>query len=152
MNQAKKSLYKAELLDHFKRPRNRHQGPFPEQTLTARGSIPRCGDDIEIGVELAVKSGGQYIDHAGFRGRGCSVCLASASMMTEAVKGASSETALGLSQLMQQWVDNELENDAVIPSSLLPLDAVKAHPARKKCVMLCWNALNEILSNQTIKS
>lgn len=152
MNQEKKSLYKAELLDHFKRPRNKQQGPFPDNVLTARGRIPRCGDDIEIGVEVSGDDSNQHVDYVGFRGRGCSVCLASASMMTEAVKGATVETASALGLQMQKWVDNALEDDLAIPELLLPLEAVKDHPARKKCVMLCWNALGELLTKELAKS
>ncbi len=152
MSDDKKSLYKAELMDHFKRPRNKQIGAFPDNMKTARGSIPRCGDDIEIGVAVSCSDSAHQIEKAGFRGRGCSVCLASASMMTEAITDASVDNALGLSQLMQQWVDNELNNDSDIPELLRPLEAVKDHPARKKCVMLCWNALNEILSIDKMKS
>lgn len=128
------AIYKAHLLDHFKHPRNKAAGDLSHLQVVHRGSNPRCGDDIEIG--FSVTDG--FIAPIEFRGRGCSVCIASASMMTEVISGQSSEVAKTLATAMQQWIEGE---EIDIPEGLRPLHALRHHPARKKCVILCWNAL-----------
>ncbi len=139
-------LYKAELLKHFKAPQNKHQGKFPDDMQTARGSNPQCGDDVEVGVKFSKGSDYTHISAIGFRGRGCSVCLAAASMMTVAVDGRDIQSASNISELMGQWINNKLEDEQLIPEVLEPLSAVKDHPARKKCVMLSFNALDILLN------
>jgi len=129
-------LYKAQLLEHFKKPRNKAAGNLAELQRVARGSNPSCGDDIEVGFNIV----NDIIEPILFRGRGCSVCIASASMMTEVVSGAAPSQAKAIAKQMQLWIAGE---EADIPASLQALDAVRHHPARKKCVMLAWNALSE---------
>jgi len=129
-------LYKAMLLDHFKKPRNKAVGELTTMQIVKRGSNPSCGDDIEIGFSLK----DNIIESIQFRGRGCSICIASASMMTETVKGQSTEHVKKIAFDMQQWIEGE---DIDIQEMLKPLEAVRHHPARKKCVMLSWNALTE---------
>ena len=136
------AIYKAHLLDHFKHPRNKAAGDLSHLQVVHRGSNPRCGDDIEIG--FSVTDG--FIAPIEFRGRGCSVCIASASMMTELISGESSETAAMLANDMQKWIEGE---QIAIPEALKPIEAVRHHPARKKCVMLCWNALSEGLNESS---
>ncbi len=68
------------------------------------------------------------------------MCIASASMMTESTKGQSAEYVKSIAAQMQRWIAGE---DVNIPDMLLPLEAVRRHPARKKCVMLAWHALVE---------
>jgi nitrogen fixation NifU-like protein len=128
------SIYKAQLLDHFKKPRNKALGDLTHMQVIKRGTNPRCGDDVEVGFTLKA----HIIESIQFRGRGCSVCLASASMMTESIKGQSTEYAKKTAHQMQLWVDGE---DIHIPDILKPLEAVRHVPARKKCLMLAWHAL-----------
>ena len=129
-----KALYKAQLLDHFKKPRNKVSGDLLHMDIIRRGSIPRCGDDIELGFAIT----NMRIERIEFRGRGCSVCIASASMMTEATKGQNIEDVNALTKHMKAWIAGEIEE---IPSGLEALDAVRHHPVRKKCLMLSWEAL-----------
>ena len=129
-------LYKQQLLEHFKKPRNKADGPMDDKQIIRRGSNPRCGDDIQIGFNLV----NSRVTEIQFRGRGCSVCLASTSMMTETVSDLSVVDAQQLLDDIRNWVSGE---DVAIPETLKPLEAVRHHPARKKCVMLCWNALAE---------
>lgn len=136
-------LYKDHLLDHFKNPRNKSNAEFTDKSYIKRGSNPRCGDDIEIGFNII----DNHIEAIEFRGRGCSVCLASASMMTEALADSSVKEAGSLALKMSNWVAGE---DVLMPEQLQPLSAVKHHPARKKCVMLCWNALHEGLEDHYV--
>ncbi|WP_395342734.1 Fe-S cluster assembly sulfur transfer protein SufU [Ningiella sp. W23] len=141
-----KNLYKDKLLQHFKQPKNKHSAPFDAHMLTARGSNPRCGDDIELGVSLAHINGIKHIEHVGFRGRACSICIASASMMTEVVSNLTCQEALKLANTMQAWIKDTSIDERHIPELLQPLLAVRGHPARHKCVLLAWNALASALS------
>jgi nitrogen fixation NifU-like protein len=132
------SIYKEVLLDHFHNPRNK--GDLDSMDAVKRGSNPRCGDDVEVGINYEH----EIVNSVRFRGRGCSICLASASIMSEATKGLSFQQALQLIDLMRQWFDRA---DAETPSSsiLAALGAIRKHPARKKCVLLAWVALEQAL-------
>ena len=134
------SLYKEQLLAHFKNPRNRTDGSMDDKAVVKRGTNPRCGDDIQIGFNLTSRQ----VTDVQFKGRGCSVCMASSSMMTETVEGLAVENARELVTTIHEWLDGV---DVELPDTLQPLAAVRDHPARKKCVLLCWNALNEGLED-----
>lgn len=131
------SIYKDVLMDHYRHPRNR--GDLADADVVRRGSNPRCGDDIDVGVNFA----DDKLEQVQFRGRGCSVCLASASMMTEAVTGKSKQDAHQLAAAMQAWfcADGELPAE-----SLQALQAVRGSSARKRCVLLAWEALDDALA------
>ena len=131
------SLYKDILLDHFHNPRNR--GELDSLQIVKRGSNPRCGDEIEIGVDC----NDDMLETVRFRGRGCSTCLASASMMTECTKGMTTAGARNLAGEMNAWIVGERETAPA--EGVAALAAVKQHPARKKCVLLAWQALDAIL-------
>lgn len=134
------SLYKQVLLDHFHHPRNK--GELEGADIVMRGSNPRCGDDVEVGIFV---DNGQ-VEHVHFRGRGCSVCIASASMMTEAVSGKPTADARHLCDVMQGWIGqgpgDELQ---AAPADLEPLSAVREYPARHRCVLLSWEALADAI-------
>ncbi len=132
------SLYKAVLLDHFHNPRNK--GDLDAMQQVARGSNPRCGDEIEVGIDRS----GDTLEAVRFRGRGCSICLASASMMTESARGLAVADARNLIDNMKTWFDDRADTPAPV-EQLAALGPVKQHPARKKCVMLAWQALQETL-------
>lgn len=152
MNNNQQSMYKDALMQHFKYPYNKHTGPFAESFVSARGSNPKCGDDIEVGIEFTSFEASADISKAGFRGRGCSVCLASASMMVKAIEGMSAKQAHDLAKTIHAWVENTLVDEHNIPEDLQALEAVKNHPARKKCVMLAWNALHEVIESKFDKA
>jgi len=137
---AANEVYKEVLLDHFKHPRNR--GDLSKANFLQRGSNPRCGDDIEVGLFL--QNG--VLQQVKFRGRGCSVCLASSSMMTEVVSGHSVNEANRLCTQMEQWFETKdsSQNDCI--KGLEALAAVREHPARHRCVMLPWKALSDGLA------
>ena len=136
-------LYKAQLLDHFKKPRNKAVGELTTMQVVKRGANPRCGDEIEVGFSLK----DNIIEPIQFRGRGCSVCIASASLMTESITGQPVEHAKTIATQMQRWIEGE---DVNIPAILKPLEAVRHHPARKKCVMLAWHALIEGMEQSNV--
>jgi len=134
-----KSIYKDVLMDHYRNPRNR--GDLIEAEVVCRGSNPRCGDDIEVGVNFD----NDKLEKVMFRGRGCSVCLASASMMTDTVRDKSKSDAHKLVEGMRNWFGGEGEKPT---DSLEALDAVRGHSARKRCVLLAWEALDDALQTE----
>lgn len=135
------SVYKIALLDHFHHPRNK--GDLDGADAVRRGSNPRCGDEVEVGVYLR----GDRIDKVRFRGRGCSLCIASASMMTEAVSGKGTEQARHLCESMQVWFgQGSGEEPGTAPEELEALSAVREYPARRRCVLLSWEALSDAIA------
>ena len=137
---AENTLYKEALLDHYKHPRNHRKEPFEYSYVTARGRNPRCGDDVEVG--LLIEDG--RVSDSGFRGRGCSICMASTSMLVETAAGSTIDELKQLYGLVVSWS----EMPTGLPSTLDALDAVRSSPSRKRCAMLGWNALGEILDSQ----
>ena len=132
------SIYKSILLDHFHNPRNK--GDLNGMDVVRRGSNPRCGDEIEVGINRD----NETVNSVRFRGRGCSICLASASMMSECTTGLNLRQARQLAEQVQRWFgDGKFKTPP--DSSLAALDAVRQHPARQKCVLLAWIALDEAL-------
>ena len=134
------SLYKGVLKDHYRHPRN--YGDLGDADVVRRGTNPRCGDDVEVGIYYE----GELLRQVRFRGRGCSVCIASASMMTEAVARKSRRAALQLAEEMKQWFGSgEGSQVPDPPESLRALSAVRGYPARRRCVLLAWEALDDAL-------
>ncbi len=136
------SLDKDILMDHYRNPRNR--AALGDADVVRRGSNPRCGDDLEIGVNFDDAT----LQKVRFRGRGCSVCIASASMMTEAVTGKTREETHRLYQSMKAWLSAEDVGGSAPLESLQPLAAVRVHHARRRCVLLAWEALNDALGTE----
>ena len=134
-------IYKDVLLEHFRDPRNK--GELAGAAMIRRGSNPRCGDDIEVGLFLD----GDILESVKFRGRGCSLCIASASLMTGAVSGKSRAEAQRLCEQMQSWLGHGAgAHRADPPGDLQALSAVRAYPARRRCVLLAWEALCDALA------
>ncbi|MEJ2381438.1 MAG: SUF system NifU family Fe-S cluster assembly protein [Gammaproteobacteria bacterium] len=134
------SLYKQVLLDHYRHPHN--CGELGGADVVRRGSNPRCGDDVEVGVYYD----GDTVREVRFRGRGCSVCIASASLMTDTVRGKQRDEVQRLAREMHQWFSSgEGEQVPEPPESLQALSAVRQYPARRRCVLLAWDALDDAL-------
>ncbi len=137
---SKQSVYKELLLDHFHNPRNK--GDLDDMEMISRGSNPRCGDEIEVGI----KCEDDVVKMVRFRGRGCSICLASASIMSECTSG------LRLAQLRQliaaicQWFSHSDTEEPPV-EAVAALGEIRQHPARHKCVLLAWQALDESLDD-----
>jgi nitrogen fixation NifU-like protein len=132
-------LYRDIILDHYQSPRN--QGRLPEPDVATQGSNPLCGDEIEL--SLLIRDG--RIADVAFQGRGCSISQASASMMTEGIKGktlAEAEDLLGsFKTMMTDKNAPELDEDEL--GELEALQGVKRYPVRVKCAILPWNVLRE---------
>lgn len=129
-------LYQEIILDHNRRPRN--FGPLTKASHSARGENPLCGDEADVHLRIA----GDHILEAGFSGQGCAISLASASMMTEAIRGKTlAETRMlatrVLAALRGQGIGMDLQKDGELAS----LAGVRKFPARVKCATLPWQAL-----------
>jgi nitrogen fixation NifU-like protein len=133
------TAYREALLDHYRNPRNRDD-PGDAEVVT-RGRNPRCGDDLEIGVDFE----GETLSRVRFRGRGCSICIASASMMTEAATGRDRTEARALMEVVNRWFGDDPSAGDEAPELLRPLAPVREMPARRRCVLLAWEALGQAL-------
>ncbi len=129
-------LYQEVILDHSRRPRN--FGPLENPTHSARGQNPLCGDDYS--VFLIVQDG--VIQEIRFEGSGCAISKASASLMTEALKGKTIEEARKLFDYMHQLiVRGETKEEIPGTDKLQVLAGVHRFPSRVKCAMLPWHTV-----------
>jgi nitrogen fixation NifU-like protein len=125
------------ILDHYQNPRN--HGRLSDPTVANRGHNPLCGDEIELSLLIA----DDQVADIRFSGRGCSISQASASMMTDVVKGHSLEDADSAVQSFTQNMANRKAAPAELESELDALQGVKRYPARVKCALLPWTTLRE---------
>jgi nitrogen fixation NifU-like protein len=135
-------LYQQVILDHNQRPRNFH--PLEGKALRAEGHNPLCGDRLTLWID---RDGGRLRD-VGFVGAGCAISKASASMMTEAVKGKSEAEAQALFELFHGLVTGEEPVEADDPrlGKLVVFAGVREYPVRVKCATLAWHTLRAALS------
>ena len=135
-----RDLYQDVIFDHYRRPR--HFVHLPQPNRCAQGDNPLCGDRLEL--ELFVDDAGCIQDVA-FTGEGCAISTASASLLTEAVKGKRVDEALTLFvQMHGILVDGDTGAEAGL-GKLAVLAGVRQFPARVKCAMLAWVALEACL-------
>ncbi|MGA9172884.1 MAG: SUF system NifU family Fe-S cluster assembly protein [Thermoactinomyces sp.] len=135
-------LYRRVIMDHYQRPRNK--GRIEEGAVTVDLNNPTCGDRISL--QMRVEDG--VIQEAKFLGEGCSISLASASMMTEAVKGLKVEEALELVALFSKMMQGEeVDLDKFPLEDIEALMGVAKFPARIKCATLAWKALEQGVRN-----
>lgn len=134
-------LYQETILEHNKHPRNFRE--IEDATKKALGNNPLCGDALQVFVAMD----GDTISDVAFKGSGCAISKASASMMTQAVKGKSSEEAKGLFDEFTKMVRGEFneESDENHLGRLTIFAGVREFPARVKCASLSWHTLNAAL-------
>ncbi|EGK08544.1 Fe-S cluster assembly sulfur transfer protein SufU [Kroppenstedtia eburnea] len=131
-------LYRRVIMDHSQKPRNR--GRIEEGAVSVDLNNPTCGDRISI--QMVVDEG--KIREAKFLGEGCSISMASASMMTEAVKGLTLDEALHLVDLFSRMMQGEEVDPEAFPlEDIEALQGVAKFPARIKCATLAWKALEK---------
>lgn len=131
-------LYQEIILDHNRRPRN--FGDLPESNRHAEGHNPLCGDRLV--VHLLVQD--DVVTDVAFEGEGCAISTASASVMTEAVKGKSIAQARELFDNMIEMLTGDPLEEAVPPPELGKLavfSGVREYPMRVKCASLAWHTL-----------
>jgi nitrogen fixation NifU-like protein len=135
-------LYQEVILDHNRRPRN--FGQLPDATRTAQGHNPLCGDRLT----LYLKMDGDRIAGVSFEGSGCAISKASASLMTDAVKGRTIADAEALfdrvHQMLTTPVDRPIDEAGV--GKLAVLSGVREFPTRVKCASLAWHTLKSALA------
>ena len=144
-----RELYQQVILDHNKAPRN--FGKLEEPTHQAEGDNPLCGDHVDIYLNVD----GDHIKDITFEGKGCAISKASASLMTEELKGKSLEEAKDLFLKFHKMVTEEdVVPDMDEMGKLVALAGVREFPIRVKCASLAWHTLNEALeqSNRIAKT
>jgi nitrogen fixation NifU-like protein len=138
-----KDLYRDVILDHNRRPRN--FGRIEGAARHAEGHNPLCGDHLTVSVTLD----GERIEDVRFEGKGCAISTASASLMTEAVKGKERATVRALFDKVHSLLTRaDAAPDASL-GKLAALSGVREFPARVKCASLCWHTLNAALESGT---
>ena len=131
-------LYQEMILDHYRRPRNKGEIPDADETIVMKN--PLCGDEITV----QLRYDGDSVADIAFSGRGCSISQASASMMTQLVKGKNLEEIESLRGRFRDMVmGTEDATDDKSLGSLRALSGVSKFPARVKCALLAWDALTE---------
>jgi nitrogen fixation protein NifU and related proteins len=141
-----RELYQEVILDHGRRPRNLRE--LPDASHHAEGFNPLCGDRATIYVRLE----GDVIRDVSFVGQGCSISTASASMMTEILKGKTRAEAEELFERFHALVtappDKAAENAAPELGKLAVFSGVCEFPARVKCASLAWHTLKAALAGE----
>jgi len=132
-------LYGKILLDHYHKPRNR--GSLKQPSISAEAENVFCGDEVKL--DVAVQDG--HIADVRFLGRGCSISQASTSMLTQAIMGLSLDEVEALFQSFKGMMSGSEQVDVGSLGDLEALRGVRRFPARVKCAMLAWNALQQAL-------
>jgi len=144
MNTELQELYQDVILDHYRRPRNYRA---LERARQAEGFNPLCGDDITVYLRLD----GDVIADVSFQGSGCAISKASASLMTESVKGKTAADARALLERFQRMIMSSPDSPALDQDHLGKLAAfagVRQFPARVKCASLAWHTLRAALDSR----
>jgi len=140
-----RELYEEVILDHNRNPRNYPKKP-EDCNHTAHGFNPLCGDEFQI--HLTVDDG--VIKDVGFEGGGCAISTASASLMTEAIKGKPVTDAEALFEVVHQALTEEKQvgRPQDLLGKLTVLTGVKEYPMRVKCATLAWHTMHAALNDQ----
>jgi len=143
--QALDQLYRDVIFEHYRRPHNK--GPVEGAQIVTKGNNPVCGDRVTVYGRLGADG---KLERVGFDGKGCAICIASCSLMTEAVRGKTLDEAGKASDHFKAMMRNEAPFE--VPEELPDLEAlegVRKFSVRVKCATLPWTALkNGILEYQ----
>ena len=142
-----KELYQEIILDHGKNPRN--LGKFENFNKDAKGHNPLCGDKVHLFLKL---DDNKKIQDISFEGEGCAISMASASIMTDLMKGKSENE---VKEIISKFLDMIKEKDDISTdlikddekTKLMSLGGVKNYPMRVKCATLSWHALTSALED-----
>ncbi len=134
-----RELYRDVILDHNRHPRN--FGRLEQADAEAEGHNPLCGDRLTVSVRLA----GDRLEDIRFDARGCAISRASASLMSEAVKGKDRAAIRRLFESVHALLTDQNATPGADLGKLAALSGVREFPARVKCASLCWHTLNAAL-------
>jgi nitrogen fixation protein NifU and related proteins len=136
-----RDLYQEVILDHHKRPRNFHK--LEHANRQADGYNPLCGDKLSVYIQL--ENG--IVKDIAFVGAGCAISTASASMMTESLKGKPESEAREIFDRFHQLVTNHSDSppDAATMGKLAVFSGVREYPVRVKCATLAWHTMRAAL-------
>ena len=134
-----KDLYRDVILDHNRKPRN--FGHLEHADKHAEGHNPLCGDRLTVELKMS----GDRIEDVRFEGKGCAISTASASLMTEAIKGKDRATVGDLFTRVHTLLTDQNAEPSADLGKLAALSGVREFPARVKCASLCWHTLNAAL-------
>jgi len=139
-----RELYQEVILDHHRRPRNFRK--LDGANRQAVGHNPLCGDKISL--YLKIENG--VVQEVGFQGSGCAISTASASMMTESLKGKTEAEIEGLFQRFHDLVTGKISSDAELAGlgKLAVFSGVREYPVRVKCASLCWHTMRAALERR----
>ena len=142
-----KELYQEIILEHGKNPRN--LGKAHEFNKDAKGHNPLCGDNVHVYIKL---NGQKIVEDISFEGSGCAISMASASIMTDLIKGKNEHEAkeivedfLGMIKENPELKSEYLKEDE--KTKLMCLSGVKQYPMRVKCATLSWHTLTSAMDN-----
>ena len=134
-------LYQEVILDHNRRPRNFRV--IDAASRKQEGYNPLCGDRLTLYVTLD----GDRISDVAFQGSGCAISKASASLMTEALKGKTIDEARALFERFHEMVTSSPDTEAPDLGKLSVLSGVREFPTRIKCASLAWHTLKAAVSD-----
>ncbi len=130
-------LYRSVIMDHYKNPRNK--GVIEDATLTVDMNNPTCGDRIRLTLNVV----DEIVEDVKFDGEGCSISMASASMMTESITGKNINEALSMGDEFSKMMLGEDYDISEEMGDIEALSGVSQFPARIKCATLSWKALEK---------
>ena len=149
-----KELYQEIILDHGKNPRN--LGKFDNYNKDAKGNNPLCGDNVHVYLRL---NENKKVEDIAFEGHGCAISMASASIMTDMIRGKEDKE---LKEIVTDFLGMIKEKDTLDnkilkedeKTKLMSLSGVKQYPMRVKCATLSWHTLTSALdqTNQVVKT
>jgi nitrogen fixation NifU-like protein len=137
-----RDLYQEVILDHHKKPRNFRK--LPDATREVQGYNPLCGDKFTVFLKLE----GDVVRDVSFQGSGCAISTASASMMTESMKGKSRAEAERVFQQFHQLLTGAAPADTQTLGKLAVFSGVREFPVRVKCATLAWHTFNAALHGE----
>ncbi len=134
------ALYQDVILDHNRSPRN-YGALQGDDTACASGRNPMCGDEVTVWLRMD----GDRVADVTFEGSGCAISKASASMMTQAIKGLKRDEATALFNRFHAMVTGTAEGETKDLGKLRAFGGVSRFPTRVKCASLAWHALRDAL-------
>ncbi len=132
-------LYREVILDHFKN--SSHAGELPEAPIKAEGNNPLCGDEMTFFLELDHECG--HLQRVRFRGKGCAISQAAASMLAQQLEGKTLAEAATLIETVKALMQGQEPDPSVDLGDLEALAGVRKFPVRVKCAALSWNVVEQ---------